>query len=171
MSRLFSPKVILYLLFLAVLDGAVMPAFRVHSVYPSFLYLLVCYTAFEWGPRKTVIVAFWVGLIRDLTGGGILGVEATSLVALALALDFLVQKMEREFPGMYFMITFFFVFFAGILRLLLGCPEELSPHLIWDYLGMIFLAALYTSAFMPVFDFVTTRWFGQATTKQYELFR
>ncbi|HOW59756.1 MAG TPA: rod shape-determining protein MreD [Candidatus Omnitrophota bacterium] len=171
MPRLFSAKVILYFLFLIVLDGAILPVFHIASVFPSFLYLFVCYTAFEWGPQKTVYIAFWAGLARDLLGGGMIGVEATGLVALALGLDFLVQKMEREFPGMYWMITFLFVFFAGILRLFLGFPDELSSSVAGEYLGMITLAALYSSLVLPVFYFLTNRWFGQFTGKQYELFR
>ncbi|MFA7255411.1 MAG: rod shape-determining protein MreD [Candidatus Omnitrophota bacterium] len=171
MPHLASPKVILYFLFLAVLDGSVMPAFQIHSVYPSFLYLFICYAAFEWGAPKTVHVAFWVGILRDLLGGGLIGLEATLLVALALALDFLVQKMERELPGIYFLMTFLFVFCAGALRLLVSCSGELPASLIGGHLGMIAMTALYTSALLPVFNFITNRWLGRASTRQYELFR
>src|SRR5512140_1175505 len=99
MPRLISTRVILYFLLLAVLDGSVMPAFQIHAVSPSLLYLFICYAAFEWGSTKTVYVAFWVGLLRDLLGGGLIGLDAVVLVALAPALDFLVQKMERQLPG------------------------------------------------------------------------
>ncbi len=171
MPRLVSAKVIIYFLFLAVLDGAVMPAFQIRSVYPSFLYLFICYAAFEWGAPKTVYVAFWAGLLRDLLGGGLIGLDATLLVALALALDFLVQKMERQLPGIYFAITFLFVFCAGALKLLVSYAGALSPSLVWGYLGMIAMTALYTSALLPLFNFFTNRWFGHSTAKQYELFR
>ena len=171
MPRLASAKVIIFFLLLAVLDGSVMPAFQIRSVHPSFLYLFICYAAFEWGSPKTVYVAFWAGLLRDLLGGGLIGLDATLLVALALALDFLVQKMERQLPGIYFIITFLFVFCAGTLRLLAGFAGELSPSLIGGYFGMITMTALYTSAFLPIFNFLATRWFGQSSTRQYELFR
>ena len=171
MPRLTSAKVIFYFLFLAVLDGSVMPAFQIHSVYPSFLYLFICYAAFEWGGTKTVYVAFWAGLLRDLLGGGLIGLEATLLVALALALDFLVQKTERELSGVYFVITFVFVFCAGALRLLVSSRGELPLSLLGGYLGMIAMTALYTSALLPVFNFITDRWLGHASTRQYELFR
>ncbi len=171
MPRLVSAKVILYFLLLAVLDGSVMPAFQIRSVYPSFLYLFICYAAFQWGAPKTVYVAFWAGLLRDLLGGGLIGLEATLLVALALALDFLVQKMERQLPGIYFIVTFLFVFCAGASRLLVGYAGGLPPSLVWKYLGMIAMTALYTSALLPVFNFLTNRWFSRSTTKQYELFR
>jgi rod shape-determining protein MreD len=171
MPRLTSAKVILYFLFLAVLDGSVMPVFQIHAVYPSFLYLFICYAAFEWGAPKTVYVAFWAGLLRDLLGGGTIGLEAALLVALALALDFLVQKMERGLPGIYFIMTFLFVFCAGALRLLVSYAGELPPSLVWGYFGMITMTALYTSALLPVFNFLTNRWLGRSSTKQYELFR
>ena len=171
MPRLVSAKVILYFLLLAVLDVSVMPAFQIHAVSPSLLYLFICYAAFEWGSTKTVYVAFWVGLLRDLLGGGLIGLDAIVLVALAPALDFLVQKMERQLPGIHFIITFFFVFFAGVLRLLVSYAGELPPSLVWKYLGMIAMTALYTTALLPFFNFLTDRWFGYSTTKQYELFR
>ena len=170
MPRLVSAIVILYFIFLAVLDGAVMPVFQLRSVYPSFLYLFICYAAFHWGAPKTVYVAFWVGLLRDLLGGGLIGLEAVLLVALALALDFLVQKMERQLSGIYFVITFLFVFFAGVLRLLVSYAGDLPPALVGGYLGMIAMTALYTSALLPLFSFVTDRWFGHTSAKQYELF-
>ncbi|MFA5168130.1 MAG: rod shape-determining protein MreD [Candidatus Omnitrophota bacterium] len=171
MPRLVSAKVILYFLLLAVLDGSVMPVFQIYSVYPSLLYLFICYAAFEWGSSKTVYVAFWAGLLRDLLGGGLIGLDATLLVALALALDFLVRKMERQMPGIYLIITFLFVFCAGALRLLVSYAGELPPSFVWGYLGMIAMTALYTSALLPVFNFLTNRWFDHSSAKQYELFR
>lgn len=171
MPRLTSAKVIFCFLILTVLDGSVMPAFQIYSVCPSFLCLFVCYAAFEWGSSKTLYVAFWAGLLRDLLGGGLIGLEATLLVALAPALDFLVQKMERQLPGIHFIITFLFVFSAGALRLLVSYAGELSLSLVWEYLGMIALTALYTSALLPLFNFLVNRWFGHSSAKQYELFR
>lgn len=171
MPRLVSPKVILYFLFLAVLDGTVMPVLQIRSVYPSCLYLFICYAAFEWGSYRTVYIAFWAGLLRDLLGGGVIGLEASLLVGLALALNFLVQKMERELPGIYFIITFLFVFSAGVLRLLAGYAGELPASFVGEYLGLITMTALYTSAVLPFFNFLTDRWFGHSSIRQYELFR
>ena len=170
MPRLLSPKVIVCFLLLAVLDGTVMPVFQLQGVYPSLLYLFICYAAFEWGSQKTVFIAFWAGLLRDLLGGGLIGIEASLLTALAFALDFVVQKVERQLPGIYFMITFLFVFFAGALRLLVGYAGGLQASHAAGYLGMIAVTALYTAALLPVFNFIANRWFGHAS-KQYELFR
>lgn len=170
MPRLVSAKVIFYFILLAVLDGTVMPVFQIHSVYPSFLYLFICYTAFSWGESKTVYVAFWAGLLRDLLGGGLIGVEASLLVGVALALNFLVQKIERELRGVYFIVVFLFVFCAGALRLLVSYPSDLPASLVWGYLGLITMTALYTSALLPLFNFLTDRWFGLSSSKQYELF-
>ena len=170
MPSLLSPKVIVYFLVLAVLDATVMPVFQICSVYPSFLYLLICYAAFEWGGQKTVYVAFWAGLFRDLLGGGLIGIEASLLPALALALDFLVRKMERESRWIYFLITFLFVFFAGVLRLLAGYAGELPSEMAWVYLGLVAMTALYTTVFLSFFYTVSNFWFGHSSAKQYELF-
>jgi hypothetical protein len=101
----------------------------------------------------------------------LIGLDAILLAALAPALDFLVQKTERQLPGVYFIITFLFVFCAGTLRLLVSYAGELPPSLVWGYLGMITMTALYTSALLPLFNFLTDRWFGHSAAKQYELFR
>ena len=37
--------------------------------------------------------------------------------------------------------------------------------------GMITMTALYTCAFLPLFNFLANRWFGHSAAKQYELFR
>jgi rod shape-determining protein MreD len=171
MPRLISAKVILFFIFLMVLDGTVLPVFQVRAVSPSFLCLFICYAAFEWGSPKTVYVAFWAGLLRDLMGGGLIGLEASLLTGLALALDFLVQKMERGLPGIYFIVTFLFVFCAGALSLLAGYAGGLSPSRVWEYLGLIAMTAIYTCAMLPVFNFLASRWFGYSSKRQYELFR
>lgn len=171
MPRLFSAKVIAYFLLLLVLDGTVLPVLHIHNAYPSFLCLLICYSAFEWGPQRTIYVAFWAGLLRDLLGGGLLGLEATLFVALALALNFAIQKIEREFPGIYFLITFLFIFIAGALRLVFAYTEELPASMALDYLGLIALTAVYSAVLLRFFYFLTDRWMGQSNIKQYELFR
>lgn len=171
MPRLGSAKVILYLFFITVMDTTVLPMVQIHSIVPSFLCLFVCYVAFEGGPPKTLYAAFWVGLIRDFLGVGPLGLEACIFVGLAFLLDFVVQKMERQFPGIYFLITFAFVFLVGALRLLLGYYEQLFMHMAGDYLAAVALTALYTSVLLPFFYFLTDRWLGHVGAKQYELFQ
>ena len=171
MPRLFSAKVVLYFIFLMVLDGTVFPVLHIQNAYPTFLGLMICYSAFEWGPQRTIYVAFWAGLLRDFFGAGCLGLEASLYVTLALGLNFVVQKIEREFPGIYFLITFLFIFMAGALRLLFGYTAELSAAMAGNSLGLIALTAVYSAALLPFFYFMTDRWLGQSNIKQYELFR
>ncbi|MBU9889200.1 MAG: rod shape-determining protein MreD [Candidatus Omnitrophica bacterium] len=171
MPRLFSGKVIFYFLLLFVLDGTVLPGIQVNGAYPSFLCLLICYSAFEWGGQKTVYVAFWAGLLRDLLSPGPLGFEAGLCVLLAYALSFTVQKIEREFPGIYFLITFLYLLIVGVLRLLCSGFEGLPEAVSWSAVGGIALTALYSAAFLPLFYSITDGWMGKSHAKQYELFR
>ncbi|OQA57568.1 MAG: rod shape-determining protein MreD [Candidatus Omnitrophica bacterium ADurb.Bin277] len=173
MHHLADLKVIFYFLFLAILDYSVLPAFRLGSVYPSFLYLFVCHAAFGWESKKTVPVAFWAGLLKDFLGGGVLGVQAGILVVFAILLDQVVRKIEREFPGIYFLLAFLFVFCCESLKLILGVfvggLSGISP----GHFGVIFLMALYTALLLPFFDVMTGSWFGRqvSSSRQYELFR
>jgi hypothetical protein len=47
---------------------------------------------------------------------------------------------------------------------------ELPASFVWVYLGMAAMTALYTSALLPLFNFLADRWFGHSSAKQYELF-
>ena len=146
MHRLASTNVILYFILLAVLEGTVMPAFQIRAVYPSLLYLFVCYAAFSWGDHHTVYVAFWSGLLRDFMGGGLIGVEATLLVALSMALSFLVHKTERGILGVYYLVVFLFIFFAGALHLLLSAVGGSADGAFPGILGSDFFLQRFTQA-------------------------
>ncbi|OQA40116.1 MAG: rod shape-determining protein MreD [Candidatus Omnitrophica bacterium ADurb.Bin314] len=172
MSRLATFKIAFFFLFLAILDHSVMPAFRIGNACPSFLYIWICYVSFEWEARKTIPVAFWAGLLKDLMSGGPLGFQTGILVAVAFLLDQTVQRIEREFPGIYFLLTFLFVLLCEASKLVLEIFVGRIHGFVPVHLGVIFLMALYTALLLPVFDILAGFWLGRRSlTRQYELFR
>lgn len=172
MPHLTSPKVILYFVFLSMLDHAVFPAFGIGGVYPSFLYLFVCYASFEWETKKTIPVAFWAGLLKDFIGGGLLGVQAGILVAMALLLDQAVRRIEREFPGIYFFIALLYVVFCELFKLAFGMFIGRVDGFLSEHIGTIILMGVYTALLLPVFSSLTRFATGdRALSRQYELFK
>lgn len=172
MPRLTSFKVIFFFLILAVVDHSVLPAIRIGQAFPSFLYLFVCYAAVEWETRKTLPVAFWAGFLKDLFGGGYLGVMTGVLVLVAAALDQVVRRIERQFPGIYFLIVFAFVFMCEALQWGLTVLTGNWTGEVGGHFGGILGMAVYTAVFFPVFDALANLWFGKhPALKQYELFK
>ncbi len=172
MPRLLSAKVIFYLTLLLILDFCLMPIFRVGSVQPVLLYLMIPYASFQWHWEKTVPLAVIVGLFRDLTGVLPLGVETAALVGVTFLLDGVVQKIDRNAPITQLFLSFFYlsgVFFGGfILSGLIRGEQIMNANMFFGLLG----SALMTAVAMPFFFYLTARWFFDKTAiKQYELFR
>lgn len=172
MPRLASVKVILFFLILAVLDHSVLPALRIGKVFPSFLYLFVCYAAVEWETKKTLPVAFWAGFLKDLSSGGYLGVMTGILVLVAAGLDQVVRRIERQFPGIYFLVVLVFILLCETLHWLIAEMTGRWTGNVAAHLGDIFGTAFYTAALFPLFDRLADLWFGKhPSLKQYELFK
>ena len=97
MSRLLRGRVLFCLGVLLLFDLSLGSVIHIQSVRPIFLYLMIVYVTFAWGFGKAPLLAFWIGILRDLSGSGPMGLETTILFSATLLLDFLVHKIEREF--------------------------------------------------------------------------
>jgi rod shape-determining protein MreD len=172
MPRILSGRVVLYLVFLLVLDLSVTPLIRVGGFRPILQYLVILYAAFQWGWEKTIPMAIGVGILRDLTSSQILGLETVSLVFVAFLLDLLVQKIERDIFFLRVLAVFLFVFSVLMMNLILSNFLTDIPRFSWYEIGIAVGTSLYTAAVMPLFFYGTRYWFHDRTfLKQYELFR
>lgn len=172
MPRLTNIKVILFFFLLGILDHTVLVAFRIGKVYPSFLYLFVYYAAIEWKAKKTLAVAFWAGFLKDLFGGGPLGIEAGIMVLGAAGLEQIVKKVEWEFPGIHFLIAFVFISVCETLHWALSEFISGGTGVLIGHMGSILGTALYTAIFFPVFSLFADSWFRtHSFSRQYELFK
>lgn len=172
MPRIFSWKIILFFLFLLVLDVSFTPALKINGIRPIFSYLFICYSAFEWGRLKTLYISVLTGISHDFLGIGFLGLETCILIVSALILDFVVHKTEREFPGIYFLLTFLFVLLVMVLKVLSAVFLGVSNGMVVGHLSQAFFTALYTSVFLPIFYHIADVWFREKNdSKQFELFK
>ncbi len=170
MPRIFSGKVILYLVILHVVDLCLTPVLGVWR--PIFLYLWILYVAF-YGPVQALIpAAVMVGLLRDLTGSQPLGVETLSLTAVASAVTFLILKFEHEFFLMRMILGVLFVFFSLVLNMIFSGFLAPKTPLTWYAFYSSFFVSVISTLVMPFFFDFTRKWFPPETNslKQYELF-
>ena len=171
MSRSFSGKIILVVLFLMGVDicwASAAGAFR-----PVATYLWVMYVAFHWPAKELLPTAIFVGILRDLTGSLPLGVETVSLAAMAASLIFLLQKFQRDSFLIQWIIGIFFVLAVSLSNLFLSAFLGSGTSLTWFSFLSCLGASVATALIMPLFFWLTSRWFYRETTalkRQYELF-
>lgn len=172
MYRVFSNKVIAYLFVLLIIDLCIAPALRIRMVQPIFLYLMIVYAGFNWDWGKSVHVAILAGILRDLTSSQFIGLETATLSGLAIVLETMLHKMDRESTTAKVMATFFFVYASCLTTLVIAWTARSGIGINAHTILHSFYTAIYTTAVMPVFFFITSGIFhDRSSLKQYELFR
>ena len=97
--------------------------------------------------------------------------EMLAFVCGGSVLDTVAHKIEREFPGIYFLLTTIFCFFILTGEILLDSVLGKAAPITLDHLRVIFLSSVYTSLFLPLFYQVADALFKpHSELKQYELF-
>lgn len=150
MFRTVRFKIILLAAFMLVLDVCFAPVMEISGARPIFSFLLLAYAAFKWDSAWILPLAAGLGLARDLLGGGILGVEMMALVCGGFFLDAAAHKLEREFPGIYFLLTVLFCFSILLGELVMDTVLG-KAQILTDNVSVIFYSSLYTALFLPLF--------------------
>ncbi len=167
MPRLFSGKVILYLLFLLILDISVLPALAADQPRPVFLHLFVLFVAYEWDWRKTFAAALWVGLIRDVISMQALGAETFALLMTSAGLIFYIQKVQTAWTPVKMVGAFGFIFLSQILAVLLASLAVHSSLLSMEIVRQAFFSALLSSALLPLFFVFSQRVFQRRASAMF----
>lgn len=169
--RVFSIKVISYVVLLYVLDVTVMPFVAVGIFKPSLLYLMILYAAFRWHWKKIIPMGILVGLLRDFMSSTYWGIETGILVLSSYALCLFVQKIERYSLLMRITTAFIFILTVLFLNLIAGGLAEGLTEISWNILLNAFGMAVASAFVMPLFFFLSALWFrDRSRLKQYELF-
>ncbi|MBI3316589.1 MAG: rod shape-determining protein MreD [Candidatus Omnitrophica bacterium] len=172
MPRIFSFKILIYLLFWLVFDFSIRPSLGVGYLRPVFLYLMVMYAAFEWGWEKALPLSLVVGVMRDLVGTNYLGSETFALFLTSGVMVMAAQKLDRHSLFMRFSLTAIFVFAVEIINLTFEALFYEGVQFQWrSRILACGGSALASAGFAPFFFYFTFRWFGEKSPlKQYELF-
>ena len=171
MRRVFSLGVVAYLILLLLLELCWLPFAAGNPWRIALLYLMILYAAFEWNARFLIPLAGLIGLFRDLTGSLPFGTETLALFSSAWALRLVVPKIERGLLLVRLLTAF--VYLATVPLLIAGFSGVLGgpAPLAGSRLGVIIGSALLSTAVLPLFFYMTGRWFGERSVlKQYELF-
>lgn len=171
MPRLFSARIVLFLLIVILMDLTLSPVFALGRLQFILSYLLVVYAAFQWGWKTTMPIAILVGISRELVGGELMGLEICSMIISAFGLDLIVQKLQRESILLRMGTVFLFVLVASGTKFILTLFLT-STHLNFWYYGVTLVGSgIYTAIIFPIFYFLAAKWFhDRINFKQYELF-
>ena len=165
-------KLILFCVVLLIFDSCFSPVIEVNGARPIFSFLLLAYAAFHWDSRRILPLAAFLGLARDVLGGGVWGVEMLMLACVGYLFDGVAHKIEREFPGIYFLLTVIFCFFILLGEMLLDCILGKAAFLTGEHLRIILLSSFYTGLFLPLFYQIADSLFKpHSELRQYDLFR
>lgn len=171
MHHFVSARLLIFLALLLALQLSVSPFFLLLKGRPDLLFLLVLDYAFSWSWEVVPFFALFVGLLRDLIGGHLFGIETAALALTGSLLSLGIQKLDRENHWVQLGICMVFVFLTESLSLGLGRWLEVSKNLSWELIASVILTTIYTTALAPGFFWITNRWFRRhPVLKQYELF-
>ena len=161
MPRLFSSKVIFFLIASIAFDVCIIPWVLGGTVKPVVSYLFVPYAALEWHWTKSIPAALMLGFFRDILSVQLFGTEMLALFAAALILNLFIQKISPQSGILKMLATFVFVFFTGLnivlVHFIRGFPIEFS----WFHLSVCFSTAFITTCLMPIVFFLAHRWFRE----------
>ena len=165
-------KIIILSLVLLIFDACLAPVIEISGARPIFSFLLIAYAVFHWESNRILPLAAFLGLARDILGGGVLGVEMLALVCGGFVFDAVAHKIEREFPGIYFLLTVLFCFCILTGEILLDSILGKASLGGEGNLRVILMSSVYTALFLPLFyqiaDFLFKPHLG---LRQYDLFR
>ncbi len=171
MLRTLRIKIIILSIFLLILDVCFAPVLEIYGARPIFSFLLIAYAAFHWDSRRILPLAAFLGLARDILGGGVLGLEMLALVCGGFIFDAVAHKIEREFPGIYFLLAVIFCFLVLAGEMFLDSVLGKAVIFSANSLRIIFFSSIYTALFLPLFYQIADFLFQtHSELKQYELF-
>jgi len=142
--------VLLLALLAVVLQTTLVPNLTVAGIAPDLVFLLVIFLALQRLTTLGIWTAFCVGLLQDIAGGGILGLNALLLLGLAYLAVYLRRKFFQENFISQILIVVLFTFLHQFLAFfwmntLLETSFELRQWII-RALGM----GLYHAIIAPV---------------------
>lgn len=172
MRHFISAKLMGLLALLIVFEHFLSPFLFSLGARLDLIYLLVLDYAFFWSWERAAFFALFVGLILDLFGGHLFGIQTITLTVMSLLLSLGIQKLERDLFWVKMMMTILFVALTETLGIILGLALETSSSFSWNFLGTVIRTTFYTALIAPVFYWFTEHWFKRSTAfRQYELFR
>lgn len=161
----------LILLGLLWLEFSLLPILTVGQIKPDFFLIFLVFYAFRINWKRIVTLAFFVGLIQDLTTNSFFGLETASCVGASVLLRFVAIRLDRDKTWIQGLSLFCFswlalTFFSLGASLTQGTLPADSSMVLKN-----FSVSVYTTAAGFLLFPLLERWLKPALySKQYELF-
>lgn len=137
-------KVVLWIVIVVgslVLQATIIPLVSYQGVWPDLLLILVVSSSLLLGKEQGVCIGFFSGLLQDLAGGNIFGVNTLS----KLMIGYLFGLAERQVFKEHFLLPVLAMCIATVLNnavtfiilLLLGYKIELVPAIVNNLLPLM----------------------------------
>ncbi len=171
MRHFLSSKLLGLLALVIVFEHVLSPFLFPLNAHIALVYLLVLDYAFFWSWERAAFFAMFTGLILDLFGGHLFGVQTLTLTMMSLLLSLGIQKLDRNLFWVQMIITVLFVALTETLGIVLGLALETSAGFSWNFMGNVLQTTFFTALVAPFFFWFTSCWFKRSLSfRQYELF-
>jgi rod shape-determining protein MreD len=146
---LFAFKAFLAGVLLAVIESTLANALEIAGIRPDIAVLCVVVATSRIRFRKTMTLAFTLGLARDFFCGGVIGMSACSLTLTAYVLLVIEDSLVTSNRSAQVFITFLGSVISGTLFLLLKVILQYGIGSAGHIFDMLFWTALYTALLAP----------------------
>ncbi len=168
--HLFANKRLIFILILLFwIEVSVLPFCSIRGIKPDLIFIFITFYAFQIDWKRLVLLAFVLGIIRDLLTNSFFGLETASFVGGALLLQFFADQFYRE-RWIQILSLFLFSWVTLILYSIFTFVTEGHYFNEW-MLAQTFFISVYTTVvgaiLFPIFE---KRLKQVLRVKQYELF-
>ena len=168
--HLFANKRLIFILILLFwIEVSVLPFCSIRGIKPDLIFIFITFYAFQIDWKRLVLLAFVLGIIRDLLTNSFFGLETASFVGGALLLQFFADQFYRE-RWIQILGLFLFSWVTLILYSIFTFVTEGHYFNEW-MLAQTFFISVYTTVvgaiLFPIFE---KRLKQVLRVKQYELF-
>jgi len=169
MFKKISLRLLLFTLFIIILQTTCMPYYAINGIRPDLVSALFLAILFRYPTINAIYVAFFIGLIKSLFSNYYFGVDIVALVLPATFFPFLIRKADLSNIIVKFLLTIIlllihFVVFICIISLINNIFH--SRSFLYDKL---FGITIYTAIMTLVIDKIVHKIIPRKT-EQYELF-
>ncbi len=151
MFRLSAAKLIVLTVVTFFLDLYIAPFLTINGIKPDLWILLLLFYAFRVDWKRAPILAFGIGLMKELLSTRFFGIEIFSLGIPTLLLSYLIGKVEREDPIILISSAAIFSFAYELLSLASFVYLKGAYALLVDLLIRALWISLYTIVSFPLF--------------------
>lgn len=168
--HLFANKRLIFVLILLFwIEVSLLPYFSIRGIKPDLIFIFITFYAFQIDWKRLVLLAFVLGIVRDLLTNSFFGLETASFVGGALLLQFFADQFYRE-QWIQILGLFLFSWVTLILYSIFTFVTE-GHYFNERMLVETFFISIYTTAVGAILFPILEKRLKQALhVRQYELF-